>query len=1197
MGRAYVRLGRGYQTGEEVCQMGEGCIQTGGEGRLGKGVCRLGRGMSRRGRGMSDWGRWYVRLGTGVCQTGGGEYVRLVIGVCLMGTGYVRLGTGVYGRSGRGYVRLGVGMSDWGRGMSDMGLGYVRNGNGGMSDWERWYVQTGDGGMSDWGRGMSDWERWYVNGRVCQMGKGVCRTGRGMSDGTGLSGWERCMSDWGRGMSDWGTRVCQTGDGSMSDVGNGGMVRTGGRLVCRNEGGICRLGTGYGQTGGRCMAILGRGYVRCQTGDEDMPDWGRGMSDWGTVVCQTGDGGCQTGDGGMSDWERWYVRLGTVVCQTRSKVFNAVGPNQKLSLNIRGQISSRHHQNISERTRRSFWCVQKILTYLKNNGQSAHVLRGFRTSEDIGGDTSVQALYGRSGCGVQIGYMPGVTADVLDIAKAVLLFCPAIFEVVQRDLGLIVMADRVHVHMTASWTQHHIALDGYSNVTVEIMDMVEQYTDKGLDPSVIQIVLAVLSLRQMGYPDGVVSAESVVGEVDYPITRTDDEFKRLVQYQGYHHVEFEDTEHLAAWCGTHGNPCVNCVNGTQGNSVNMRCADRVMSTRLRNVIQRLQKLSRNVTGESIRVLEAWDEPYEGMPTGDYGNQSLHTEGRAAIMTSSTLTKHFPLKQLSKLAICAGADFVANRGGHLLLAVKKMKGSAPTTVSFPYTELLVVDVPAPLMAEYQLPAELDDEEEDYPLFDSYVEGDVVLGENARLSQFISPNSRYFRLRPLIVRCYSQVVYHDNKYLKPTDPEVVIDVVRGFLGNTEQRSLYDPLFDKRLNTHLMGEAIYIAYNRNTSEGYNVLRLARNVIDKCGPIFEQENEILAVGIYHEAVYVGIGVDYHFSIWLENERILPGTMNTTEYVRGMEKRYENVIAGRLVDPSDMDEACKLAEPPQRQSLDYEYEHSELLRRSKRMAPGPNECVARGNTKACNDTEPHRKAQVAEIWNIISHKYLSRKDDIEEALTNCFGICGTCLHGSIYEAKVRHCSNFSPLGSVRTRKRSTRHHQLFRPRRHGNSTYMVFLVSLAPSAESLYRPDPTKSIQEDLYDSVENPLPVMRLLTLLYATHASGIVKFWVRDETDLTSMKDTLQVVMLYNSNVTDIHIYVTKAISKKAVSQVAQGFTRDWADSGCPSKARDFLAPFTVMDIPRHLSKRSSGHLPDLKEGMILEKRQELYNGMAP
>lgn len=71
-------------------------------------------------------------------------------------------------------------------------------------------------------------------------------------------------------------------------------------------------------------------------------------------------------------------------------------------------------------------------------------------------------------------------------------------------------------------------------------------------------------------------------------------------------------------------------------------------------------------------------------------------------------------------------------------------------------------------------------------------------------------------------------------------------------------------------------------------------------------------------------------------------------------------------------------------------------------------------------------------------------------------------------------------------------------------------LFYTAPSVERVFRRDPKKSVEEELYSIANNPSPVFRLLEDIYAIQASGIVKFWVRDDTEMTGLKRQLEVIM---------------------------------------------------------------------------------------
>jgi len=65
-----------------------------------------------------------------------------------------------------------------------------------------------------------------------------------------------------------------------------------------------------------------------------------------------------------------------------------------------------------------------------------------------------------------------------------------------------------------------------------------------------------------------------------------------------------------------------------------------------------------------------------------------------------------------------------------------------------------------------------------------------------------------------------------------------------------------------------------------------------------------------------------------------------------------------------------------------------------------------------------------------------------------------------------------------------------------------------APSIEELYRPDPKKSVQEQIYSMANNPSPVMELMQIIYAAHASGRVEFYVEDAAEMQSLRAPLKV-----------------------------------------------------------------------------------------
>jgi hypothetical protein len=69
----------------------------------------------------------------------------------------------------------------------------------------------------------------------------------------------------------------------------------------------------------------------------------------------------------------------------------------------------------------------------------------------------------------------------------------------------------------------------------------------------------------------------------------------------------------------------------------------------------------------------------------------------------------------------------------------------------------------------------------------------------------------------------------------------------------------------------------------------------------------------------------------------------------------------------------------------------------------------------------------------------------------------------------------------------------------------------LADSVKKLYRPDPNKSIQEQLYSPENNPSPLLDLIKRMYAFSATGKAVIWIMNDAEATSMKNVLKVTHL--------------------------------------------------------------------------------------
>ncbi|XP_071129846.1 uncharacterized protein [Mytilus edulis] len=812
-------------------------------------------------------------------------------------------------------------------------------------------------------------------------------------------------------------------------------------------------------------------------------------------------------------------------------------------------------------------CVQAAMTQLRNADKQVKVKQGFQTLSDVGSGVTDRDNYLRSGAGITLEFKAGVTGAIDDIVTAVLKTCPVPMMKMERDIGVEKLADSVHVHMKGADHDSGPTFTGISDPQTPIA--------AGLDPQKIPDCSNLKTVANGAYyPGGYDDPTQVVGVVDEPVDRTMTvDANRLVQYLG-NNVEFSE-------CATYTG---NTLTGTT-----QRCKQRTMTTRMYNAVKYLQKMVRDEMSDRLEIIKAWDD--------DGTNQdSLHSEGRALEVKMDTSTD---MVLLSRYAICAGVDYVANKGTYLLLAVKKMKGDIANMIQFKSIQLMGVEPPSSKNSYYSLPSEFTEKEINakYSLFDSSGREDFKLNDNATVGMFMSqdPDYRYFRLDPRIVECYSSIVESENKN---SDDLIEVEVIRGFISNPEQASLMD-VMDDRYETHTLGVAIQIRYKNGTlGPEFTPQRLAQKAVEQCSPVFNHtgsDEEAAGIGLYKDSVFVDIRDQ--FELWVEKDEYIPTGYTLETYTDFMEKRAELANDFRIVDPDDLTEACALAHPPAKQSLTYDYDEPEISKRKRRRKRATaNDCIPTYSTPHCTLVAKHLQEEVEEIWTETNRKWIYRNaSEVKEALDNCLGICGTCLTGAIYDAKLKHCNNllhWLPFEMMNDDPDITN----FYPRdnliarglacnggEHCLEKAPLFSI-LMPSIKRLYRPDPTKSVKELIYASEENPTPCPQILDELYASHAKGIVKFWVADETDITSFKHGLQTAMLYNKDVTKIQVFVLNAHSKEVVDGVLQGFTREFATTGCPKYSRETVAEFEILDPPHHVRRRAASHVHNHKNKLV-------------
>nr|KAG5714696.1 hypothetical protein BaRGS_000184 [Batillaria attramentaria] len=634
-----------------------------------------------------------------------------------------------------------------------------------------------------------------------------------------------------------------------------------------------------------------------------------------------------------------------------------------------------------------------------------------------------------------------------------------------------------------------------------------------------------------------------------------------------------------AWCGQSGQSCAHCQSGPVDASW--------------------------VSG--VLVLEAWDEDYPGHVATD----SIHREGRA-LKVRLTSGSAAGLSQLSNLAICAKADFVQHNGDHLLLAVQKQHGTVASVSQFAKAALVRVEPPTIKQHLVQLPDYFSEADHaQLPVFDSAGREELEIARHTKLGYFVSPHSRYLRLSRHVADCFSTLQdYFDQR--KDTDGLVRLEVVRGFL-TTPERDETLRATDSRYASGILGQSFEVRADSSQSiTNVSLAAIARLAVIRCTPEFKKADSEIGVGLYHDRVYVDMRDTFKF--WNPSGSFSTQVKSAAEFRVYMQQLFEAAYGSRIIDPDLPAEAEALADPPARQSPLYRYTHPErVLRRRRRQATSTTECQPKRNTAFCSLSQRARRDLVTTWWKEAEkmHNYHD-VNETKAAFEGCFGDCGTCLSGDVYDDKVEHCSNYfhwSPFSIVPPYGSTF---NLF-PRERGDLRARACPVGTARSDhciedsplfmlavnlfEASFRADPARSVSQELYPQTENPSPVAELLQQLYVTHAEGKVKVWVYDETDISAMKNTLETLMVYNKDVTLVEIFVQQAGSKAPVDNVLQSLILEWTTNRSPLYTREFVVPYTLNDMPRVVRKRSAEAAgQNLRDSLIQQKVMEIDNWLS-
>lgn len=832
-------------------------------------------------------------------------------------------------------------------------------------------------------------------------------------------------------------------------------------------------------------------------------------------------------------------------------------------------------------------CIQSALSKLKRDGTRVRMESGYRPPADVGSSTAEEDVFAAAGTAMQMKAMSGQSDDLLVIAQYILRYCPAKLERIQRNLGIVMKASTLHVFMGGANDPPVFRLDGYSHSSLPnqaaFTAIVNTAIAEGLelDKRASNCTrFTALTSGQM-YPVNATSAEGTAGAMDIAVVRNNTEdFARLVQYVGSK-VTFDNNERTAAWCGNQTTACVDCRTAPVDATLAKRCTARMMTARMANFLTLLQKLTEDFLSDSVRVMQAWDEDYANHVAS---SSSLHREGRA-LLVKLVSGNTGNLGTLSQLAMCAEADFIQHNGDHLFIAMQKQHGVEASEVDFPQASMVRVDPPASKNYLFVLPENFTETDHaEYPVLDSDGKEALQLAPHTNVGMFLSPSTRYFRMNPYVVECFSKMQDYFVKR-EDTDGPVTLEVIRGFM-TTPERDLAFTINDHRYVSSILGLSFEIRPNSTlANQNVSLANLSRVAVTQCTPVFQEVEQEIGVGLYKDRVYVDMRDDFIF--WNPAGSFAYPSKSAAEFKTYLTHLFEAANDSRIIEPDDPPDAELLAEPTLRQSITYRYVIPERILRARNNTLADGECVPDTKTLFCNRSEPFRRKQVNYGWReaVKKHNYHD-PEEVKEAFEKCFFTCATCLSGSAFETKLEHCSNYmhwapfemAPDGTAINlfpRERAAMRRCACQGGSHCIEDSALFLL-LVNMFEAKFRPDPQNSVEEDMYPQTDNPSPVPEMLNMLYATHHEGVAKIWIHDDNDITSMRLTLEQLMVYNPNVTEVKIYVNETSTEDAVDSVLRNLIMEWTTTASPRYSREYVAPYTLYNLQEHCritSKRAT------------------------
>eukprot|EP00911_Craspedida_sp_UC1_P000525 UC1_evm1s399 len=814
---------------------------------------------------------------------------------------------------------------------------------------------------------------------------------------------------------------------------------------------------------------------------------------------------------------------------------------------------------------------------------------------------SDQNLYQQYSAGLAVAIAftnGGSTASLYTLARAVVKSCYPLVESRSLMLGVGLYPDRLHVDfraVDAAWAAPGATnAEGQSVNTDEFMDQVFRWRHPGIEPEGLPDCTGVKSVpRGDTWPKDSTPA-GVCGPAD----------ERVLRDSG------RAVERL-----------------TRVRSANIAINDNLghgyvvprMHVKL-GILSRL--LTKHAQSGKATVTKSW----VNNPMGNFDPTNLHVEARAVQLSPDASVN---IDTLSRLARCAGFDFVEARSSSLLLAVRKQRARIANIGVFPEALNFFLEVApswhAPsVVLKHQDMFEMS--EMASPLFDGYGRTDerltgptdIHLETTAEsgftVADFLSdPTDRYFRLHSFFANCLQEA----------EDQVRLSQGAKGLRVRKRVLSVVSTEFSQRREGTGRSIEVEIVHGQPRAEGYaDIEHLAMLIVDKCVPAFREHDLDIAFGFYQASVYFdarphmgssgaegGVlddeGAGDSATVFVHSS----APLEVMDDAAGLRHRIAHRIAQvpRLIDPFNKERACQESGPAQ-QSPDYE-----PPTKSRDPNAGLLDCKDPPNGAAsehCQATQSIRQDHADSVYEDLQRMGLSPDDKtITSSIQQCFLLCSPCDADKIYAAKESACDRLvhrAPAPFTMAADEGTIYVldnfylENLACRQQGSvcvkSTPLFGL--LYGKLDEVY--DAGSATKEKVYADEDNPSPLIRQIYELYAMHLIGKVRVYVADDSELGALEPVLKAAMAYNKEVDEVEILVASPGVREPVLEKIGAFVDVWQGEVCPDHGRSHTAPYKVDVVdPRLLGNVEDGggnrrrrrrRRRDMEEGEEEEEEEE-------